>query len=56
MIQKIMIDGKEVEIYTGINDNEIEDNRDLSIEDNVTDDTIELAEVISKVQNGDENE
>ena len=53
--KKIIIDGKEVEIYTGISDEEIEDNRDLISNKESLEDTIELDDVVSEINNGDDN-
>lgn len=53
--KKIIIDGKEVEIYTGISEEEIEDNRDLIQNQESLEDTIELDDVVSEINNGDHN-
>lgn len=51
---KIIIDGKEVEIYTSTSDDEIEDNRDLFSEE-LMEDTIDLSQVVNEINNGENN-
>ena len=54
--QKIIVDGNEVEIYTEISDDEIEDNRDLKGFNDDMEDTIELELVVKELKNGETNE
>lgn len=51
--QKIIIDGNEVEIYTSLKDEEIENNNDLFYKKELLEDTIELSDVVKKIENGE---
>ena len=53
--KKIIVNGEEIEIYTGINQDEIEDNRDLA-NNNLLEDTIELDKVVKEIIYGDNDE
>ena len=53
--KKIIVNGKEVEIYTEISQDEIEDNRDL-LNNNLLEDTIELDKTVREIISGEINE
>ena len=54
-VKKIIVNGEELEIYTSITNEEIEDNSDLSYKKELLEDTIELDNIINEIKNGDNN-
>ena len=50
--EKIIVDGEEIEIYTSLNDEEIEDNKDLFLKEELLEDTINIDHIIKKINNG----
>ncbi len=55
-IKKIEIDGKEVEVYTGIEKYKIENNDDIvDKENNELEDTLDLTEVTKMIESSDNN-
>ena len=54
MKKKIIINGEEVDIYTSIDEEEIENNNDL-LKKELLEDTINLSNVIKEIKNGDKN-
>ena len=53
--KKIIVNGEELEIYTSITNEEIEDNSDLFYKKELLEDTIELDNIINEIKNGDNN-
>ena len=53
--KKIIVDNKEIEITTDINENEIEDNLDLFDQTKFIDDTINLDNVVKEIEGSDKN-
>lgn len=54
-VKKIIVNGEELEIYTSITNEEIEDNSDLFYKKELLEDTIELDNIINEIKNGDNN-
>lgn len=50
--EKIIVDGEEIEIYTSLNDEEIEDNKDLFLKEELLEDTINIDHIIKEINNG----
>ncbi len=53
--KKIIVDDEEVEIYSEITDEEMEDNRDIFKRDKSLEDTIKIDVIKEKTNNGDIN-